>query len=385
MKKLALLSGIASLSLLVACGGGGGSTTNTTTNTGGGSGSGSGSTGGTTPTAPSGTYIGAAAQGDYATFTVNNNQVTYEFTGYWANRWCNGTCSGNADLEAYNNGQTFWKVLQNGQHVADMLLANNLGVAVINEGGNYAFIIGLQNSADPTQTSVVGNYIYLEFRTTGLTLTDLQVNSDRTFTYSDPTSGASGSGCWVLDTQNKVILAKVDTTGTLNCTTYNPNTDGFDVRAYIKPGTNRKAIVVDYADGSGFGIGLEKVAVASEFDQTKTYNIEYFSYDVTKNTPDLGTSKLEYKNNQWQYVWQGGGNTYCAVVQFDKDCLGNNYPGLTCATVGNYDPNTGNCDATGSTNKTHVFYDPTDKYYFAITQDPQNNYYIDIGVIVSSQ
>ncbi|EDP75805.1 hypothetical protein [Hydrogenivirga sp. 128-5-R1-1] len=336
----------------------------------------------TSKTAPSGTYIGAAAQGDYAKFTVNNNQVTYEFTGYWATQWCGGTCSGTADLEAYNNGQTFWKVLQNGQKVADMLLANNLGLAAIKEGSNIALIIGLQHSADPTQTSVVGNYIYLELKTTGLILADLTVNNDGTFTYYDLTSNTSGSGCWALDTQNKVIQAKL---GISNCSSYNPSNDGVDVRVYVKPGTNRKAIVVDYADGSGFGIGLEKVAVASEFDNTKTYNIEYFSYDVTNNSPELGTSKLEYKNNQWQYVWQGGGNTYCAVVQFDQDCNGNNYPGLTCATVGNYDSNTGNCDATGSTNKVHVFYDPTDKYYFAISKDNTGNYYIDIGVIVSTQ
>jgi hypothetical protein len=356
MKKsnlISLISGLA-IAALFSCGGGGG---------------GGGSTA-TISVQPStdyqGTYTGAASAGDFAVYDVQGNRLSYQVKGPIF-----GQISGNLTLQPLaidaNSTTHFWKASVNGTNVY-VFLSKNLGLAYIPDletadGSTVnATILGLRNATN-IQNIIGKSFVYVDIRTnTGISYDGcvVNINGNSTsevgnFTYECLNSG-SGQGCWKLDLQNNRLIA-VETTNTTDCTNQDYNNPDFYVVA--KPGSSRAGFILDHADGSGIGVGLEQKSYTTDLDTTKIYVFETLDWDDNDN-PIEATVKVYYNNTsgQWQYTWQSSQYNSSGKLYLDTYCdeYGNTNPmeGVICA----YNENSGNY--------WDVMLDPVDGYYIAI-------------------
>jgi len=356
-KKLYFVSTLIAAGIILSCGGGGG-----------GSSSSSNSNNTTTAITPSrdyqGQYTGAARQGDFAIYSVNGTTLTYRITGpIFGN--INGTLT--IQPMGSNNPSThFWKSSDNRVY---LFLAKNLGLAYVenvnttNGQTTNVLVAGLREVGNVK--SIIGKtFVYADITTAGFDGCEVTINNNNTFSY-ECLSGEEGSGCWKIDNNTNSLLAKeMDTT---TCNSWDGSNPDYHIIA--KATNGRAAFVLDHADGSGIGIGLEK----------RPYNLDT---DIGNRTAYFETFDIEdecpaqvavYKNSttgQWEYSWSD-----CEVQEhgiLNQNCFYNaagnriSYNGTLCA----YNENEGSY--------WNVMLDLNGGYYIAITNDGN---YIEIGAL----
>ncbi len=243
------------------------------------------------------TYTGAASVGDMAQFTVSGNALNYSLSGV---RF--GTASGNLSI-AQIGGLTDFYQATGGSQVLGMMLSDNLGIAILPNVPDLqnplntvnAFVTGLANASNVEADIKGKDFLYVSYRT-GPDAFVLRINSDNSFKAqrvtdyvndlnTAPNSTLNGdlgttnveTGCWrasAYGTYLNAVSSSVDlniATAVNNgsCANFDFVAAGYDsnptstlitsgyYRFMIKLGVSRTGLVVDYADGSGFGVGLE--------------------------------------------------------------------------------------------------------------------------------
>ncbi len=285
-------------------------------------------------------YEGAATAGDYATLSVSGSTLSYNLTG--ANF---GPASGTAPLNPLFGN--FWRSTPPAP-AFDVLLTDNLAVAKVPVGsGLYAYVVGLQTEAPPNPNSIANkHYLYIEVKNDNTTSGwDVYIQDNagvKTFTATS-IGGGSASGCW--KPLGNHLVAKSNLNDCSAITDANA-----DYRFVIKPGNSRNGIVVDYVDGSGFGIGLEQVALTAS-DFTGVYDAYY------QETGGDGFSRVTVNGANFSWAQCPGGNclapSITGSIVLNQLCSGLAYSGVACAT-----------DSNGDTY--NLLIDPDDNYYFAI-------------------
>ncbi len=292
-----------------------------------------------TNTPTQGSFEGAVAKGDYAKFSIYGNKLTYNISGIHF-----GGENGTLDLD--NVFGNFWKSTSPEVYI---FTSGNLGISVIPElkDGKDAFIVGLKTTEAPDANKFAGKtYVYAEIKNDGAAPTGriLTVNADKTFFVDQNAIGMRG--CWkVIDNH---VAAKI----TEDACDPSPVTENnADFNAIVKPGDRRNGLIIDYIDGTGFGLGLEQKALAAA-DITGTY------YSYWYDGQDEGFGKV-IANADFSYTWHdcdASGNCTeesTGVLQVNQLCDGTAVAGAACAE-----------DADGS--KSLVFIDSEDGYYIAV-------------------
>lgn len=242
-------------------------------------------------------YSGAASVGDMAQFTVSGNTLNYNVSGV---RF--GNASGSLTTTPISGTTGFYESSVSSQPFG-LMLSGNLGVAILPDVPDLtnppntvnAFVTGLSN-ASSNEADIQGKtFLYVTYRT-GPSAYVLRTNADnsyqaqRVIDYINDLSAAPGgtlsgnlgstnveTGCWRASTFGTYLNA-VDSSVDANVATAVANgtcgnfdfvAGGYDsnptsttmttgyYRFMIKPGISRTGLVVDYADGTGFGVGLE--------------------------------------------------------------------------------------------------------------------------------
>lgn len=296
MKYKSLLA-LSMAGMLSACGGGSGSTT-TSTDT-------------TVSTATTTDYLGAATAGDFASFSMDSNGLlSFSLSGVHFDG-----VSGQFDATNVVGG--FYTATVDGNPLG-LFMSGNLGLAVLPDSGlNTPFIVGLANSSIDTASIVDKDYIYIGWVNNAAVANIVTLSSDGTLAIKDlaevaanengdPTAPTITSGCWSASANGDYI--NVLTGIGQDCSAVDETSTASNyLRAVIKPGASRAGFVVDYADGSGFGIGLERKVLASPAAEV-TYDI--FSMDFANiafdtelferlvvNAGDATTDASEYNIN----------------------------------------------------------------------------------------
>ena len=285
---------------------------------------------------PQAKYEGAASAGDYAKLSVSGTTLSYNLTG--ANF---GPASGTASLSSLFGN--FWRSTS---PAFDALLTDNLAVAKVPAGSGSAYVVGLQTEAPPDPNSIANkHYLYIEVKNDNTTSgwdVHIQDNAGvKTFTATS-IGGSSVSGCWKPLGNHLVAKSNLnDCSGVTDATA--------DYRFVIKPGASRNGIVVDYVDGSGFGIGLEQVALTSN-DLTGTYDAYY------QESGGDGFSRVTVNGNSFSWAQCPAGScqapSVTGTIVLNQLCSGQAYDGVACATDSNGD-------------SYNLLIDPDDNYYFA--------------------
>lgn len=299
-----------------------------------------------------GTFDGVASKGDYAKFSILGTTLTYNLSGAHF-----GGESGKLELNNLFGG--FW---HSSSPEAYIFTAGNLGVAMVPnlKNGQDAFVVGLQTVGTPDPNKFADKtYVYTEILNDGSDPTgfSLRINKDKTFSIDEDKQ----KGCW------KVIDNHI--AGKISAGTCDPETitdSNADVKAVIKPGNSRNGLVVDYTDGSGFGLGLEqKELKASEISGT------YYSYWVDSDGDD-GFAKAVIDGTNYTWI-DCDNNGNCSTVdargtlQLNKTCDGVSMKGVACGvdTAG---------ENTGS--KHNIYVDPEEGYYMEVEE---NGHSVSIG------
>ena len=288
------------------------------------------------------TYTGAASAGDLAIFSFDGENLTYNVSGpIFGSK--NGSLSLSPEIpgflytDKYNNHYFFSK---------------NLGVAEIElDNGKTAFVVGLKDVANPTAENLAGTsgkrYLYIEVDTNGtIEGRILNIKPDKTWSID----GGSKNGTW--EVKGNYVAAK-DENGTIVA------------NVIVKPGKSRSGIIVDLADGTGFGIGLEQKALTNS-DLTGTYKTYY--YDPQSGVKCFGTLEVSENSTTYQETWCSDNSTKTLnlTITANQLCNGTNVDGVACADDGN-----------GT--KFNMFIDPVEGYFIAINPDTGE------GVIGSAQ
>lgn len=348
-KGLLLSSIFLSVGLMAACGGGGGGTT--------------------TQIEPSqdlqGTYTGAATKGDFATFTVSGTTLSYTLEG-----GIFGKKSGSINIEPLAEGAGpdthFWK---SEDGTAKIFLSGNIGLAYVSniDGTRDAIIIGLKDVENIA--NIIGKtFVYVDLRTNGVDVCEIKIygtsnDTSGTFDYTCLVGG-SGTGCWNLDSQRNRLAVTTNLLDPNSCA----NWDGSNPTAYVvaKPGNNRAGFIVDYTDGSGVGIGLEKKSYSTELDENKTYTFETLSTNG-EICPATVTVSFNRDISAWRYTWSSPGCNFesAGTLYIDQTCNNTPYDGIICAQ-----------NDRGT--QYYVMFDPIDGYYMAINTEGN---YVEIGAL----
>lgn len=282
-------------------------------------------------------YEGAASVGDYATYTLSGNQLSYTIKGAHY-----GSQGGTLTLT--NSFGNFW---QSASPKTGVMITDNLAIAKIPNPGNV-YAVGLRTEQAPSPSAIANKrYLYIEVNndnsTDGWQVDINDTEGVKSFTAVN-LSGATVTGCWKIN--GKHLVAKKDTS---DCSSVNDTTA--DYRFVIKPGVSRNGIVVDNVNGTGFGIGLEQKALSS--DELMGIYTSYYQMP----TGD-GFGKVSVKGNT--FTWYDCPNGICkktpeikGTITINQLCNGIVHDGVACATDSNGD-------------KYHLFIDPTDNYYFAV-------------------
>ncbi len=332
---------------------------------GGGGGGGSTNNGGTSNITPlQGTYTGAAAQGDFATYTINGNTLVYSVSGYYFPSGTSGTLS----LTPYPgmSGSNFW-VSNN----VGIFLSNNFGMAYI--PSLSAVVVGLQNTGNISSlTTSSHSFVYVSIVPgSGVSLWEISINTDNSFTATEIDGTSSISGCWMSDSANNRIIAIKSTdipSSILSCSnfsnTWNPSNLPQDYNLVATPTSGgTSGLVVDYtgANGNhpGVGIGLEQNAMnALNLTAQSSYTISalYHSPGAGVATESLTVSGCSPQGSYMICNYSGlfnNGSLFAGSVVANYDCARNYVPGMISAT-----------DAGGSCYD--IFFDPTNNYYISV-------------------
>ena len=300
--------------VLAGCGGGGG----------GGSVSGSSNIGGN--------YTGAASAGDLAKFSFDGKRVIYSISGPVF-----GNETGSIGLSPKIPG--FLYTDDDGNYY---YFSKNLGVAEIElDNGKTAYVVGLKDVKTPTVNEVAGNsgkkYLYLEITSNEIGGALLTVNPDGTWTSDN--GDETENGTWEI--KDNYIVVK-------------DNNGQVVANVIVKPGKSRSGVIVDLADGTGFGIGLEQKKLTTS-DLTGTYNTYY--YDPNSGIECFGTLKVSGGSASYQESWCSDGEPekeeLSISISLNQLCDGTTLDGVACADVSNG-------------KKFEMFIDPVDGYFIAV-------------------
>ena len=292
-----------------------------------------------TVTPPQGNFVGAAAVGDFAKFSIAGNTLSYTLSGVVL-----GEEKGHLSIE--NVFGPVWKDVKSDLH---LFLSGNLGIAKIPTGSGSIHVVGLQQSEDVEASKIAGKtYLYAYVPNSG-SVEGHSITIDSNNTYSAASvAGATEKGCWkVMDSDHLVAKANA-----IDCNTV---TDiSADYRIALKPGTSRTGIVVDYVDGSGFGIGVEQKALTASDVATGTFNSYYYQ------PGEDGFSKVTLTNGNYEWSTCDEETGKCTpytkgTIALNQLCNGTAIDGVACAT----DANSG--------------------YMYDLFVDPEDGYYISIG------
>ena len=242
------------------------------------------------------TYSGAASVGDMAEFTVNGSTLSYNLSGAHF-----GSTSGSLAIQPVNGTSGFYQSSVGSQTIG-MMLAGNFGIAIVPNVPDLmnpnttvnAFVTGLKN-ATSNEADVLGKtFLYVTYQTAPAAYV-LKLNTDNSFIAQpvpdyltdlnnagtlngDPGTTNVMTGCWRASSNGNYLNAVTSNDTNIasavsgnSCGQFDFVTAGYDpsstssdyYRFMIKPGTNRAGLVVDMADGSGFGLGLETTLESS--------------------------------------------------------------------------------------------------------------------------
>jgi len=308
--------------VLAGCGGGGG----------GGSVSNSSNSGGSSNnTVSKSTYTGAASKGDLAVFSFDGKNLTYEISGPVF-----GNKSGTLTLEKVAPNSP---VYRNPEGDVYTFFAGKLGVAEVDFDNNQvAYVVGLKDVKAPDMQELAGkDLVYFEALNDGTTsIKELKLGNG-TWELYDLNGNEISNGTFEI--KNNYLVAKEDNKTIAN--------------VIIEPGS-RVAFVVDYADGSGFGIGLERKKLTSE-DVVGTYLNHY--YNDENDIECVGKLTIQEENGKITYNYD---ETWCSdgqpeddkgVILLNQLCDGTPFDGIAC----------GKSDITGD--ESEIFIDAQDGYY----------------------
>lgn len=291
-------------------------------------------------------YKGAVTKGDFATFTLTNSTLSYKIdpsSSYYPG------ISGSLSLS-----NPFGKFFKDSSVDANILITDNLLIGKIPQDTSNAYVVALQSNNSINKDNIASKtYIYSHIDSNNnITLNTLRVNPNGTYSQYNINTDVVSSGCW--KTNNGHIVAK---DGINDCT----NVDSFDYNIVIKAG-NKSAIIIDYANGDGVGIGLEQRALTNS-----DINGTYYSYYYEQYTDNF--AKIEIDNNN-TVKWKMCPNGYCTSpwasgnLNLNQDCLGNPLNGVACADIGG--------------NKYLTFIDSKDGYYMAISAE-NTPFHVEVG------
>ncbi len=341
-----ILSVVILLFSLAGCGGGGG----------GGEGIVSGTSGGTT-------YLGAAGAGDFVRITIapDNSSLSYEVFGPVF-----GNQTGTLRMESYPDKPHFYKLfLDNGTQVADMFLSGNMAFFGIYLDGNSTVLAGLKkvrNTLTAADVNGTYNYVHIPANGTGLAFYRITVYENGTYYAENILDNAyNETGCWRLSDTGDYLLAKAGATDCAGLTE-----DNATYRIVIKPGTHR-GFVVDYVNGSGFGVGIESYNMTTAFANMTTCTAEYYWWDAENHEEGWGNAttgglllnRLEFYEEYFNGTAIGSDNA-SLIPDFADD---GNTPAPGMAYI-----------FTTSGNGT-VFMDPDDGYFINIFNENGTIYY----------
>lgn len=325
---------------------------------GGSSGDGTVSSGTTTSTS----YLGPAVQGDFAKFSFNSDDsLAYELSGAHFDG-----VSGTVDTTQYNGNYYLATV---GAYNLGVFVASNIAMAVLpDESGATPFIVGLSNPSVDMTDIADKTYVYIEYRSNTAGANLVTINSDNTVTaqaiednLTPPGTSNIYTGCWAESSNGAYINVLM---GSTDCSAVDEtSTDVNYLRVVIKPGVDRNGFVVDYADGSGFGIGLEQKSVSAP------------AADVTYNTLGLDFSNIDFTGADLfhQIVVHSDGSateydldgnvTSTMNIAYDKVCdqdestsVTYDFTGMACASM---------LTGDGAGKDFNVFIDFEDGYFVA--------------------
>jgi len=297
-----------------------------------------------TSTAPQGEYTGAAYVGDFAEFSISGNTLSYELSGEVL-----GDLSGELTIE--NVYGPIWKDSNSDVY---LFLTGNLGMAKVPTDSGSVYVVGLQQSETLSADKVAGkNYLYVSVRNNTGEIDGYMITFHEDGTYDAVSAaGDSDSGCWKI-LEGGAISHGVAKSGESDCSDVNDATA--DYRITFKPGTSRGGIVVDYADGSGFGIGVEQKALTDADVASGTF----YSYYYQPNGDDEGFAKVTIENGTYSWAECNVATGTCTplssgTIALNQMCDGAELDGVACAT----DSDTGA--------KYNLFVDTEDGYYISV-------------------
>lgn len=252
--KLKTLAAFTMISMLTACGGGSG-------------GSSEGDSENEQQEVTTTSYLGAASAGDFAEFSMDSDgQLTYSLSGFHFDG-ATGT------IDTTNMAGGFYTATVDGDTLG-LFMTSNLGLAVLpDESGKTPFISGLANSSAVTSEVAGKDYLFVGWKDDDELAQVITVNSDGSLSVKqieDVVTEENGGpvatsivGCWAKSPNGEYINALIDGhpdyVDVTSCSSVDETdtNDGY-ARVVIKPGDSRAGFIIDYADGSGFGIGLER-------------------------------------------------------------------------------------------------------------------------------
>jgi len=311
MKRNLIASLLVSL-VAMSCGGGGG--------------------GGTLESGASGsvdTYVGTVAKGDFAVFSFDGRKLTYQVTGpVFGNR------TGSLELSPVNPTNQYVYKDEDGDY---FYFAGDLGVGEISIDNETVFVVGLKKVGTLNATELAGSsgkkYIFLEVDNNGtVTVHTLTLKPNKTWTINDGES----NGTW-----------EVREKGGQSCVMVRDDDNNTVANVVVKPGKSRSVLIVDNADGSGFGIGLEQKAL----NTTELEGIyQTYYYNPNNNVECFGTVMVNGTSYFYQERWCSDNDTESenGTIEINKLCNGTDQNGIACA--GDYE----------------VFIDPVDGYWLAV-------------------
>ena len=309
-------------------------------------------------------FSGAASVGDFASFTVNGQTLSYQIDGAVF-----GSQSGTVNLQPLFGSSLnthFWST-QPGNGA--LFLGSNIAMAYFPSINNQsAVVIGLEQSGN--LASVVGRtFVYVDLPQNAAAVgCEVTINSNQTATYSclDQSSGAL---CWQTDTANNRL--KIGSTGN-NCSSWSGSNPIYYLVA--RPEANARAsFVLDHVDGSGIGVGTERrtyydadFAAPTTFEFLRITSSGPCRYEVT--VQDDGDSSNSLVNYSYDDSMAGGCNEGSATGQLE----------LNTYTAGSGSLVAYNGAITTTTGDSNIFLEPNGGY--AIVLDTVTGDF-DIGAV----
>ncbi len=327
-------------------------------------------------------YSGAASAGDMAQFTISGSTLNYTLTGAHF-----GAQSGSMSLSPVS-GTTGFHYATVGSRTIGLMLSGNLGIAIVPnvpdvQNGSTtvnAFVTGLANASNNEADAKGKTFLYVSYQAAPMAYvlklyTDNHFAGQKVTDYLSDLANAAGNtlngepgttnrleGCWRASTNGTYLNAVTSSDpaintaiATGNCPAFDFVSAGYDTspastssnyyRFMIKPGNSRAGLVVDMADGSGFGIGLETalespapVPIAPGSDLT-------YSAFAAPNVTSIDLASL--------FNTSTGASPFVQVVLHAASANTVELTDFTC----NYSNSPIACNASGSTRTLNILYD----------------------------